>query len=127
MNKRLSPSQSRRLNALIKKECCNQSDGNCLLLDDGDACVCPQLISGSLLCKWCECAVLPLNKELYAEIYNTEDRRKCTLCGMAFVSTSNRVKYCPDCRKQVERRQAKERKQKQRAMSRDRGKKSLAE
>lgn len=50
--KRLSPQQSRRVNALIRKECCNCFDGNCILLDDGESCVCPQLISYSLLCKW---------------------------------------------------------------------------
>ena len=45
--KRLSPQQSRRVNALIRKECCNCFDGNCILLDDGESCVCPQLISVS--------------------------------------------------------------------------------
>ena len=27
--------------------CCNYQDGNCLLLDDGEECVCPQSISYS--------------------------------------------------------------------------------
>ena len=43
--KRLSPRQSRKVNTLVKKECCNCENGNCILLDDGDTCVCPQLIS----------------------------------------------------------------------------------
>ena len=43
--KRLTPQQSRKVNALIKKTCCNCMGGNCILLDDGDECVCPQLIS----------------------------------------------------------------------------------
>ena len=42
--KRLSPRQSRKVNTLVKKECCNCENGNCILLDDGDTCVCPQLI-----------------------------------------------------------------------------------
>lgn len=50
--KRLTPQQSRKANALIKKTCCNCMGGNCILLDDGDECVCPQLISYSLLCRW---------------------------------------------------------------------------
>ena len=87
--KRLSPRQSRRVNALVKKECCNCDGGNCLLLDDGDTCVCPQLISYSLLCKWFRIAVLPADKLLYAELNQTEDRKKCTECGASFVSTSN--------------------------------------
>ena len=83
--KRLSPRQSRKVNTLVKKECCNCENGNCILLDDGDTCVCPQLISYSLLCKWFRIAVLPLDKLLYAELYQTEDRKKCTVCGTFFV------------------------------------------
>ena len=79
--KRLTPRQSRKVNTLVKKECCNCENGNCILLDDGDTCVCPQLISYSLLCKWFRIAVLPLDKLLYAELYQTEDWKKCTVCG----------------------------------------------
>lgn len=79
--KRLSPQQSRRVNALIRKECCNCFDGNCILLDDGESCVCPQLISYSLLCKWFRAAVLPLDKLLFAELYQSEDKRRCSVCG----------------------------------------------
>ena len=113
--RRLSPPQSRRVNALIKKSCCNCDNGNCILLDDGDTCVCPQLISYSLLCKWFRAAVLPADKELYAELYCTDDMRKCTECGAPFASRSNNVKYCPDCRKRITRRQAAERMRKKRA------------
>ena len=123
--KRLSPPQCRKVNSLVKKECCNCDGGHCLLLDDGDECVCPQLISYSLLCRWFCAAVLPADKELYADIYATEDRRRCEICNAPFASRSNSVKYCPDCRKQIQRIQAAERKRKQRLMSRDRGEKSL--
>ena len=67
-NRRLTPPQSRRVNSLAKKSCCNCDNGKCMLLDDGEECVCPQLISYSLLCKWFQTAVLPLDKELYAEL-----------------------------------------------------------
>ncbi len=113
--KRLTPQQSRTVNALIKKTCCNCMDGNCILLDDGDECVCPQLISYSLLCKWFRNAVLPADKELYAELYAPEDKRRCAVCGASFASTSNSVKYCPDCRKRITRKQAAERMRKRRA------------
>ena len=33
-------------------ECCNYDCGNCLLLDSGEECVCPQSITYSLICKW---------------------------------------------------------------------------
>ena len=97
--------------------CCAQSDnGHCILLDDGEECVCPQLISYSLLCKWFQTAVLPLDKLLYAELFKTEDKKRCTECGTSFASTSNSVKYCPDCRKRITRRQAAERMRKRRAL-----------
>ena len=114
--KRLTPQQSRRVNALITKTCCNYFEGNCILLDDGDTCVCPQIISYSVLCKWFRNAVLPADKELYAELYAPEDKKRCTVCGAAFASTSNSVKYCPDCRKRTTRRQAAERMRKKRSL-----------
>lgn len=123
--KRLTPPQSRKVNSLVKRECCNCERGHCILLDDGEECVCPQTISFSLLCKWFRTAVLPADKLLYAELYQTEDRRRCTECGASFASTSNNVKYCPECRKRVQRMKATERKRKQRALSRSRGEKSL--
>ena len=113
--KRLSPRQSRKVNTLVKKECCNCENGNCILLDDGDTCVCPQLISYSLLCKWFRIAVLPADKELYAELCHAEDMRRCSVCGAPFVSSSNRAIYCPDCRKHITRRQTAERMRKMRA------------
>lgn len=91
------------------------NNGNCILLDDGDECVCPQLISYSLLCKWFRVAVLPADRLLYAELYQTGDKKKCTECGAFFASTSNSVKYCPVCRKRITRRQAAERMRKRRA------------
>ncbi len=113
---RLTPRQSRKVNTLIRKTCCNFADGNCILLDDGEECICPQRISYSLLCKWFRAAVLPADKLLYAEIYKTEDKKRCTECGVAFASTSNSVKYCPDCRKRIRRRQAAERMRKKRSL-----------
>ena len=41
---------------------------------------------------------------------------KCTVCGTFFASTSNSVKYCPDCRKRITRRQAAERMRKKRTL-----------
>jgi len=45
-------------------ECCNYDSGNCLLLEDGEPCVCVQSISYSLLCRWFTAAVLPLDEAL---------------------------------------------------------------
>ena len=48
-------------------------------------------------------------------VNRAEDRRRCAECGAAFASTSNSVKYCPDCRKRITRKQAAERMRKRRA------------
>ena len=48
---RMSYPQYRRARRLTH-ECCNYCNGNCLLLDDGEECVCVQSISYSLLCRW---------------------------------------------------------------------------
>ena len=47
---------------------------------------------------------------------NTDDMRKCIVCGASFASKSNSVKYCPDCRKRITRRQAAERMRKKRTL-----------
>lgn len=49
---RLTPKQRQKANALIKRLCANYDGGNCLVLDDGEPCVCVQSISYSLLCKY---------------------------------------------------------------------------
>ena len=68
----------------LTHECCNYCDGNCLLLDDGEECVCVQSISYSLLCRWFRAAVLPMDGALYAEIIQSRDSvKRCAVCGAA--------------------------------------------
>ena len=110
---RLEPKQSRRVNALVRRECCNYDNGNCILLD----CTCPQTITYShIICKWFKTAVLPNDTLLYAELFHAEDKKRCTVCGTSFASKSNSVKYCPDCRKRITRQQAAERMRKRRTL-----------
>ena len=78
-------------------ECCNYDSGNCLLLEDGEPCVCVQSISYSLLCRWFTAAVLPLNEALEAALMRRGSRKRCAVCGAFFFPKSNRGKYCPDC------------------------------
>ena len=66
---RMTPAQRKQAASLIRRECCNCEDGNCLALDDGDTCACPQMISFSVCCKWFRWAVLPLDRTLEAEIF----------------------------------------------------------
>lgn len=65
---RLTPKQRQRANALIKRLCANYDNGNCLVLDDGEPCICVQSISYSLLCKYFRKAVLPAEPVLEADI-----------------------------------------------------------
>lgn len=60
---RLTPKQARRAWQLVKL-CCNNVDGDCLLLDDGEGCACPQSIAYTLICKYFRRAVLPSEPEL---------------------------------------------------------------
>ena len=83
---RLTPSQRSRCNRLIKRLCANFDDGNCLLLDDGESCICPQTISYSLLCRYFRNAVLPAEKELYADIFKQRTYH-CAECGRLLCRT----------------------------------------
>lgn len=98
---RMTPDQLRRIKALIKNQCCNYDDGDCLLLD----CPCPQMITYSLICKWSKTAVLPNNKELYIQLIKSVNTKKCDVCGKPFTPKSNRAKYCDKCRRIVWNRQ----------------------
>ena len=94
----------------LTHECCNYCDGNCLLLDDGEECVCVQSISYSLLCRWFRAAVLPLDAALYAEISKSRDEvKRCVECGAVFTPKYNRAKYSPDCAARGRRKKEAER------------------
>ena len=100
---RMSYPQYRKARRLTH-ECCNYCNGNCLLLDDGEECVCVQSISYSLLCKYFRRAVLPADKVLCADIYR-QRTRLCDRCGKPFAPSSNRQKYCPECGRSIRRKQ----------------------
>ena len=104
---------------LTFSHCANNVRGCCLLLDDGEPCVCVQAISYSLLCRYFREAVLPADRELCADLAATADtRKKCELCGKPFPARSNRAKYCDRCAPYAARRNAAERKRRQRAKAR---------
>ena len=110
---RMDYRQYRRARRLVH-ECCNYDEGNCLLLDDGEPCVCVQSISFSLMCRWFRVAVLPLDGELAAALLYRGSRKRCAVCGAAFAPKSNQGKYCPDCAGRMKKIRAAERKRKQR-------------
>ncbi len=67
---KITPKQAVRINNLVKKLCANcDEDGNCILLDDGEAHRCVQLISiYGIYCNYFKEAVLSSDRELYEQI-----------------------------------------------------------
>lgn len=93
---------------------------NCLLLDEGEGCVCVQSISYSLLCRYFRSAVLPADPALEAEILGTHPDR-CVSCGAPIIKRGNRKKYCEKCADIAYKRQQAEYARKKRAESKNRG------
>lgn len=116
----MTPKQRQRANALIKRLCANYDGGNCLLLDDGESCVCVQSISYSVLCKYFRNAVLPAEPLLEAEIFGTHPDR-CVSCGTPIIKRNNKKKYCEKCAKKAYKRQQAEYARKKRTESKNRG------
>ena len=111
----LTYQQFRSVQRLVH-ECCNNVDGNCLLLDDGwEPCVCVQSIFRSLVCKYFRAAVLPLDRELETALLYKSKSKRCHRCGTLFRPRSNRGKYCPDCAVIVHRQQKAESERRRRA------------
>ena len=95
---KITPKQSKRINALIRKLCCNYVDGNCLLLDDGEEHSCVQCISRyGIYCNYFKNAVLPADNALHAEIMRPAGRKQCQICKTYFIPKANNQRYCPDC------------------------------
>ena len=95
---RMTPGQFSKAKQLIRSLCANYDTGNCLLLDDGEAFLCPQLITLSLICRYFREAVLPADEELFAAITEKEPTGSCAVCGKPIYRKSNRTKYCPACK-----------------------------
>lgn len=87
--RRMDEGQLRRAKKLIRGLCANCDGGNCLLLDDGETTGCPQLITYSVLCRYFRAAVLPADRELYADIMEKDTRKRCADCGAPFVPTGS--------------------------------------
>ena len=67
---KITPRQAERGNRLVSELCANcDQDGNCVLLDDGEAHRCVQLISVyGIYCNYFKNVVLPADKKLHEEI-----------------------------------------------------------
>ena len=105
--------QGTKVNRLVKAECTNHFDGDCILLD----CNCPLLISGDVLCNYFKNSVLPLDAELEQELSGDLVKKSCKRCYKKFFSKSNRVEYCEFCAKIVAREKGRDRKKLQRSQT----------
>lgn len=113
---KITPKQSKRINALIRKLCCNYVDGNCLLLDDGEEHSCVQCISRyGIYCNYFKNAVLPADRELFAEIMQPSHQKRCQICKSYFVPKAKNQRYCPNCAAVQKRKKAAERQRRKRA------------
>ena len=67
---KITQKQVERVHRLVRELCANcDEDGNCNLLDDGEAHCCVQLISiYGIYCNYFKEAVLPSDRELYEQI-----------------------------------------------------------
>ena len=67
---KITPKQVERVHRLVRELCANcDEDGNCILLDAGEAHGCVQLISiYGIYCNYFKEAVLPSDRELYEQI-----------------------------------------------------------
>ena len=106
MTHELTYIESKAVNSLIRKSCCNYKDGTCLYERP-----CKQFDAASINCKWFEECVLPSDKSLQAQLdpeassANGYLSKPCAVCGNSFLPNSNRAKYCPVCARQIRREQ----------------------
>ena len=106
---------------LIREHCCHlDPDGNCLLLDDGEAIACPQLYSRSVCCSFLRFVLIKIvsARALEMNIFHGDELRYCARCGTPFIPGGNRAKYCDECKAIVQREQKAEYAKRRRANSR---------
>ena len=67
---KITPKQADKVHRFVKEQCDNcDENGNCILLNDGEAHRCVQLISiYGIYCNYFKNAVLPSDKELFEQI-----------------------------------------------------------
>lgn len=100
--------QGREVNRLIKSDCANYFNGDCIQLD----CNCPQMISGDVCCRYFESSVLPLDVTLEHELLGNRNWIHCKRCKGKFASKKANELYCARCKPLVAREKTRARVQK---------------
>jgi len=97
----------RKLQELVKKECCNYFKDVCVILDEKCPMVyCIKNEEGKLdqkMCKWFKNYVLPANDILYHDYLQGSSKevsnaKECSICGKSFISNDGRQTTCSVCR-----------------------------
>ena len=108
----MTPTQLARARRLIRRECAafDPDHNECLILDDGGGCACPQYISYSMMCYHFRDTILPLDENLQRELLPAKGYKRCVICGRTFTPTGRSSRYCPDCALMQRRKLDRERK-----------------
>ncbi|SKA94436.1 Cysteine-rich VLP [Caloramator quimbayensis] len=109
--------QANKIKELIKKECANYDNGQCILLEID----CPQMnCMYSVLCKYFINSILPLDKELYKQLLPDAEETKelynkvCQSCNKQFTTDKKNGQYCPKCKDKIKKEKTRLRVQKHR-------------
>ena len=107
----MTPSQLAHARKLIRIECAafDPDHNECLILDDGGGCACPQYISYSMMCYHFRDAILPLDPDMEEALLGKGKTKHCLRCGKTFIPGSNAALYCKECVKLRKREEARER------------------
>lgn len=88
----ITESQAKTINSLIKANCANYQNNECILLGSK----CPQLhCLTSVLCKYCINCIIPLAPDLDAELKNQTRKNLCKDCNKPIEA---KKQYCINCR-----------------------------
>jgi hypothetical protein len=96
---------SDQIQRLVRSSCANHSEAHvkdgCLIEPDG-LLTCRYFRDNSkgARCRYFETSVLPADCGLEARYYGNADKdsASCAMCRKPYVKTSNRQRYCTDCR-----------------------------
>lgn len=92
----ISNKQMKSIKKLVKEECANYIQGECIMLDGQ----CSQLTKKNSLCSYFKKSVLPLDEYLYSEITKEGYTKRCEKCNSIFTSNAKNTRFCDNCAKE---------------------------
>lgn len=92
----LTNKQMKIIRKLVKEECANYIQGECIILNGK----CPQLSDKCNLCSYFKKSVLPLDEYLYSEVTREGFNKRCENCNVLFTSNAKNTRFCSKCAKE---------------------------